>query len=158
MLWQRDDCVSDSLIRACILYITGLFHDIITLWLFTALIRRCDEMLFLARMRQVTGIPTWQIIDPRLRFMTELNSAGCDSEKAAGAERCQPVFHLSSILGGLWWRIDRQLVPGLSNMLSLASPLLFPPVCSCYWGKKKTQKTHLISTAAHGLMWQQRRG
>lgn len=81
--------VSGNLITVCIVNITSLFEDVIasvcySMQLLAALIKRCDEMLFLARVRRVTSIPTRQIIDQRLHFTTELILVVCDSEKSLG--------------------------------------------------------------------------
>lgn len=81
--------VSGNLITVCIVNITSLFEDVITsacdsMRLSAALIKRCDEMLFLTRVQCVTSIPARQIIDHRLHFTTELILVVCDSETAAG--------------------------------------------------------------------------
>lgn len=81
--------MSGNLITVCIVNITSLFEDVIasvcySMQLLAALIKRCDEMLFLARVRRVTSIPTRQIIDQRLHFTTELILVVCDSEKSLG--------------------------------------------------------------------------
>lgn len=133
------------------LNITALFDGVITavcdlMWLFTALMT--NEMLFLARVQTVPSIPTGQIIDPHLLFMTELISLRfwkrLQAFRAASLPSTYPKF-----LAQMSVISDGQAVDALSDVLLWASLLSFPTACWFYWDKK----THWYSTAA----WSQQR-
>lgn len=85
MLWQLDVCVKllefvVSISPPCLMVLLPQC----VIWGDYSPLLIMNEMLFLARVQSVTSIPTRQIIDHHLHFMSELISAVCDSEKAAG--------------------------------------------------------------------------